>query len=70
MESNTKTIAKRARVKPRTQMHMNMKMFFLMNIPLISRLGSPIIVLDRILKIWMELIKLRNENTREKFYRV
>ena len=57
MESNTKTIAKRARVEPRTQMHMTMKIMFLMNVPSISRLGSPIIVLDNVLRICMELIK-------------
>ncbi len=28
MESNTKTIAKRARVEPRTQVHVTMKMLF------------------------------------------
>ena len=28
MESNTKTIAKRAREEPRTQMHMTIKMIF------------------------------------------
>ena len=28
MESNTKTIAKRARVEPRTQVHMTMKKLF------------------------------------------
>ena len=57
MESNTKTIAKLARVGPRTQMHMTMNMMSLMNISSISRLGSPIIVIDIVMKIWIELIK-------------
>ena len=51
MESNTKTIAKRARVGPRTQIVLTMKMMFLMNLSSSSRLGSPIIVLDNVLKI-------------------
>ena len=69
MESNTKTIAKRARVEPRTQMHMTMKNMFLMKIPSISHLGNPIIVLDNVFKIWIELIISRNDNATEKFYR-
>ena len=55
---------------PRTQMHMTMKKLFLMNISSISCLGSPIIVLDHVSKILIELIKSRNDNAREKFYRV
>ena len=70
MESNTKTIAKRARVEPRTQVHMTMKLLFWMRIPSISLRGSDMIVLDNVLKIWIELIKLRNDNAMEKFYRV
>ena len=69
MESNTKTIAKRARVEPRTQVHMTMKIMFLMKIPSISHLGSPIIFLDNVFKIWIELIISRNDNATEKFYR-
>ena len=53
LESNTKTIAKRARVELRTQVHMTVEMMFWMNIPSISRLGSPIIVFDNVLKIWI-----------------
>ena len=53
MESNTETIAKLARVEPRTQMRVTMKIIFLINISSISRLGSPIIVVDIVLKIWM-----------------
>ena len=49
MESNTKTIAKRARVE--------------------RGLGSDMIVLDNVLKLWMELIKQRNDNATKKFYR-
>ena len=37
-------------------MHMTMKMMFSINIPSISRLGSPIIVIDIVLKILIELI--------------
>ena len=61
---HTKTIAK----LPRTQVHMTVKIIFLMNISSISLLGSPIIVIDIVLKIWIELIKWRNDNTMEKFY--
>ena len=63
MESNTKTVAKRARVGPRTQVHATMKKLFLMKILWTSCLGSPIIVVDMIL-----LITLRNDNVMEKFY--
>ena len=70
MESNTKTIAKRARVGPRTQIVLTMKMLFLIRISSISGRGSDMIVLDNVLKIWIELIKQRNDNAREKFYRV
>ena len=51
MESNTKTIAKRARVEPRTQMRMTMKKLFWITLPSTSSLGSPIIVLDTVLKL-------------------
>ena len=68
MESNTKTIAKRARVEPRTQMHMTMKKLFSITLSSTSIIGSPIIVLDNVLKLWIELIKWRNDNAREKFY--
>ena len=57
MESNTKTVAKRARVEPRTQVHMTMKKLFGVRILSTSGLGSPIIVLDNVLKICIELIK-------------
>ena len=70
MESNTKTVAKRARVEPRTQVHVTMTLLFGITIPPTSRLESPIIVLDNVLKIWIELIKERNDNTIEKFYRL
>ena len=56
MESNTKTIAKRARVGPRTQVVSTMEIMFWADIPSTSCLGSPIIV-DIILKIRIELIK-------------
>ena len=57
MESNTKTIAKRARVGPRTQIVLTMKMLFSVRISSISVRGSDMIVLDNVLKIWIELIK-------------
>ena len=57
MESNTKTIAKRARAEPRTQMHMTMEKLFGVRISSTSGLGSDMIVLDNVLKIWIELMK-------------
>ena len=69
MESNTKTIAKRARVGPRTQIVLTMKKLFLIRISSTSSLGSPMIVLDNVFKIWIELITSRNDNATEKFYR-
>ena len=51
MESNTKTIVKRARVGPRTPVVSTMKMLLLRRISSISRLGSPIIIIDIVLKI-------------------
>ena len=68
MESNTKTIAKRARVEPRTQMHMTMKMLFWGIISSTSVLLISEIVLDDMLKLWIELIKLIDDNAGEKFY--
>ena len=62
MESNTKTMAKRARVGPRTQVVLTMKMLFLKRLQFESDVRSPIIVLDHVLKIWMELMKCRNDN--------
>ena len=57
MESNTKTIAKRARVGPRTPVVLTMKNLFLMRKPSRSLRGSPIISLSYALKLWIELIK-------------
>ena len=57
MESNTKTIAKRARVEPRTQMHMTMKMLFEILLEANKRLGISEIVLDNVSRLWIELIK-------------
>ena len=51
MESNTKTIAKRARVEPRTQMDMNMKKLFRLILSSTSVLRVSIIILDNALKI-------------------
>ena len=47
-----------------------MIMMFWIIIPSTSGLGSDMIVLDNVLKIWMELIKYRNDNAGEKFYMV
>ena len=57
MESNTKTMAKRARVEPRTQMHETRKMLFLIMFPSRKRLGITIISLSYVLELWIELIK-------------
>ena len=57
MESNTKTTAKRARVEPRTPVVLPMKIMFMMKILSISCRRSDMIVLDNVLKIWIELIK-------------
>ena len=57
MESNTKTIAKRARVEPRTQIVLTMKIMFWMRLSSTSVRRSDMIVLDSLLKIWMGLIK-------------
>ena len=56
VESNTKTIAKRARVEPRRQMHMTMKIMFWMRKPSISLRWSPIISLSYVMKLWTWLI--------------
>ena len=61
MESNTKTIAKQARVGPRTQVHMTMKILFWMEISSTSARRSDMIILDIVSKIWIELIKCRND---------
>ena len=57
MEINTKTMAKLARVGPRTQVHMTIKTLFLREILSTSVFGSDIIVLDNVFQIWIELIK-------------
>ena len=63
-------IAKRVRVGPRTQVHMTLKKLFWMDISSRSGLGSDMIILDNVLKIFMELLKQRNDNAGEKFYLV
>ena len=70
MESNTKTVAKRARVEPRTQMHVTMELLF--QIMFVSKkcLLITIIVLDNILNLCIELRKERNDNAMKKFYRL
>ena len=32
--------------------------------------GITIIILDNVLKLWIEIVKSRNDNTTEKFYRL
>ena len=70
MASNTKTIAKRARVGPRTQMHVTMKQLFWIVFVSNMCLGITISILDNVLKLWIELIKSRDDNVWRKFYRV
>ena len=70
MENNTKTIAKRARVEPRTQVHVTMEKLFRIWISSISVRGSDMIVLDIVLKLWIEPITLSIHHATEKFYRV
>ena len=56
-DCHTKTIAKRARVEPRTQVHVTMKKLFWNIISSISARLSDMILSDYILKILIELIK-------------
>ena len=62
MTSHTETIAKRARVEPRTQMHMTMKMLFQILLGANKCLAISEIVLDNVLMLLIELIKQRNDN--------
>ena len=68
-DCHTKTIAKRARLGPRTPVLSTMKMLFWRKLSSISSLESDMIVLDNVSKLWIELIKWRNDNAMEKFYR-
>ena len=54
MESNTETVAKRARVGPRTPVVFTIKIMFLMEILSTSGRRSDMIVLDNVLKINMD----------------
>ena len=49
-------------------MHMTMKMLFLRRIPSENGLGSDIISLSYVLRLWIELIKYINENAMKKFH--
>ena len=51
-------------------MHMTTITMFWMIISSTSGLGSDMIVLDNVLKIWIELIKSGNDNVMEKSYRL
>ena len=53
MESNNKTIAKRARVGPRTPVVLTMKMLFSIMFASRKCLVITIIVLDNVLKLWI-----------------
>ena len=55
---------------PRTPVVSTMKDLILREISSTSGQGSDMIVLDNVLKIWIELIKLPNDNAMGKFYRV
>ena len=70
MESNMVAVAKRARPAPRTQIHATMKILFWRGIPSTSCRWSDIIVLDNVLELRIELIKLQNNKATEKFYRL
>ena len=54
---HTKTVAKRARVEPRTQVHVTMKILFWRKISSESARLSDMLVLDNVLKIRIEPIK-------------
>ena len=55
--ANTKTIAKRARVGPRTPVLLTMKMLFYIMFVSNMCLGITIIILVHVLKLWIEQIK-------------
>ena len=62
MESNTETVVKPARAGPRTQIVLTIKKLFKIEISSTSGRRSDMIILDNVLKIWIELITLRNDN--------
>ena len=65
---HTETIAKRARVGPRTQIVFTMKTLFWIMFSSKKCLLITIIVLDNLLKLWIELTNWRNNNATQKFY--
>ena len=65
MESNTETVAKRARVGPRTLVLSTMIYMFLMIILCTSGNVRAITVFDKLPKLHVELIKHRNDNASE-----
>ena len=69
MESNTETVAKRARVGPRTWIVLTMKMSVSIMFASKKCLVITIIVLDMRSKLRLELITCRNDNATQKFYR-
>ena len=69
-DCHTETVAKRARVGPRTPVVLTLQKLFRMEISCTGARLSDMIVLDDVLKIWIELIKWRNGNAMKKFYRL
>ena len=53
---------------PRTPVVLTVNMLFLEGIQFERALRSPIIILDYVLNIWIELIKWRNDHAMQKFY--
>ena len=55
-------------MEARTQVHITMKMLFQIMFASNKCLLITIIILDTVLKLWIELTKQRNENAGGKFY--
>ena len=63
-----RNISNWARVGPRTPVLSTMKMMFWRELSSINSLESDMIILDNVLKLWIELIKYRNHNVGGKSY--
>ena len=70
IESNTKTIAERAKLGPRTPVLLTMEILFLIMFGSNKCLLITIIVLHNAMKFWIEIITFPNDTAMEKFYRV
>ena len=68
--SSTKTVAKRKSRELRTQMHLTMKIMFLIAIALGSVLVNDIISLSYVLRLWMEIVRTQNARAISEFYLV